>query len=225
MLKTEEKELPDMAENGGFVDLSGLGLEILKEVNNLRVCRAKRPQAGSFGDDLFQVIASGGKVLRDFNTQSEAETWAAETKDFTFDIRVIALDETEYYTIDGADKPFIKAIYGVYMYDKNVQTHCCEFTPSYWLIHVEDRIVFTDRCADDDDRREKLDAKYNYDYLKDDSSCYMHCHDVDALGEKLKGEKWRYHVHGDTEVSLGDAPYDKQIESLLEHFRGNLVVG
>ena len=40
-----------------------------------------------------------------------------------------------------------------------------------------------------------------------------------------KGEKWRYHVHGDTEVSLGDAPYDKQIESLLEHFRGNLVVG
>jgi hypothetical protein len=223
-MEKAEKELPDTAEDGGFADLSGLGLEILKEVNNLRVCRSERPQAGSFYDDLFQVIAPGGKVLRDFNNQAEAEVWAAETKDWTFDIRVISLDETEYYAIDEADRPFIKAMRGVYMYDKNQQTHCCELTPSYWLIHVEDQVIFTDKCPDyDDEKRDELEQKYANS--TDTNGIYMHCHDVDALEEKLKGEKWRYRVHGDTEVSLGDVPYDDQIESLLEYFRGNLVVG
>ena len=92
------------------------------------------------------------------------------------DAYAVALNETEYYNIDAADRRFIERIDGVYVFDRNEHTHCCELTPSYFLIYAYTCIVFT---ADADDAaRDDLQDKYAYQPSDD---IYMHCHTVDRL--------------------------------------------
>ncbi len=45
----------------------------------------------------------------------------------------IGIDETEHWNIPPELKPYIARIYGVYAFDRNTYTHCCELTPSHWL--------------------------------------------------------------------------------------------
>ena len=49
----------------------------------------------------------------------------------------IGIDETAHWRIPSELKPYVARIYGVYSFDRNEHTHCCEFTPSYWLECVD----------------------------------------------------------------------------------------
>jgi hypothetical protein len=131
------------------------------------------------------------------------------------DARVIARDETDNYHILDGHRKYIKAILGVYLYDKNEITHCCEFTPSYYLRHVYDTVVLTDAGAElSEAGKDEIFERYENCGGED---IYVHCSGIDAM-EKNKA---RYHVHGETGVSFEDTSYDEQMESLLDHFRGN----
>jgi len=59
------------------------------------------------------------------------------------DIYAVNLDFTDDFAIDPADRPYIENIRAIFMFDRNQRTHCCELTPSYYLIHLYDEIYWT----------------------------------------------------------------------------------
>jgi len=130
------------------------------------------------------------------------------------DAHVLALNETHHYFIDPADIPFIARIDGIYLFDRNRHTHCCEWTPSYWLIHLYDRLLLTEAGeALDDGTREELYEKYE-NCGGEDSSCYVHCHTVEQLIEEAK--PFDHYHYGSPEVDLNDVEYDDQMEAIRE---------
>lgn len=133
------------------------------------------------------------------------------------DAYAVALDETANYAIEEADQPYIEKIVGVYLLDRNQRTHCCELTPSYWLIWLYDQVVLTEAGQKLDDLA--VDALYQkYEYCGGED-IYVHCHSIDALIER--NEKWTVYHYGDPEVDEDDVDYDDQMEGIREHLCGN----
>jgi hypothetical protein len=152
-------------------------------------------------------------------------TMNAETDIHTLpiDAHVVAIDATEFYEIDKADRPFIAAIRNVYLYDKNSLTHICSLTPSYWLVHLYDQVIFNKKGNKlSDDRKNEIYEKYEFCGNDDD---YFDCGRIDAIEDAgLAGKRFVHHYHGATGVSYEDTPYDEQIDSLREHFSGNTPI-
>lgn len=118
-----------------------------------------------------------------------------------------AIDETAHYTIEEEDKPFIERIVGVYFFDRNEYTHCCEVTPSHYLRYLSDSV----RCKDDtpDDVRERIYELYEHCGGED---CYMHVSSVDRIPEKFK------HHYGEPQDADAE---DRGEGEVREHFQGN----
>ena len=141
-----------------------------------------------------------------------------DTNTLPIDAVVIARDETLHYAIRPNHRKHISAIRGVYLFNRNEITHCCEITPSYHLIHLYDEVILTDAdCADD--IREKLCEQYE---TCGGENIYVHCHEIDAKIEANKPNT--VHIHGETGIPYDDSDYDEQIEGLREHFCGNHVL-
>ena len=98
------------------------------------------------------------------------------------DWQAVKLDVTKLYNIEEKDKPFIKSINDVFMYDKNTHTFCCEATPSYFLIHLYTFVEFNEEDllgpANKVVERDGIEQRYCYEHTDD---CYMHAHEVDNL--------------------------------------------
>ena len=127
------------------------------------------------------------------------------------DAYVIALDETRY--VDECDRPFIRQARGVYLFDRNQHTYCCEMTPSYYLIHLYDEILLTEEgeALDDPDRLYET-----YECCNGDDR-YAHCRDIDAIIER--DEPFTVYHYGDTDADAdADAEYDEQLDALRENF-------
>jgi hypothetical protein len=141
-----------------------------------------------------------------------------ETEERTpIDAYVVALDETANYEIDKADRPFIREIRGVYLFDRNQRTHCCELTPSYLLIHLYDEVIPSEAGYALDDRAvERLYERYECEGGDDR---YVHCHTVEGI--IAKADRFGVHHYGDTEVDQQDVDHDEQMEALREHFNCN----
>lgn len=134
------------------------------------------------------------------------------------DAHIIAIDETEYYNIAPEHRQHISQIRGVYLFDTNQVTHCCELTPSYYLIHLYNEVIFTDGDDLDDGTRDEIEQNYAHEGSDD---IYVHCHTVDGMIETAK--RFTHHHYGHTGVSLDDSDYDEQIEGLREHFCCNVA--
>lgn len=134
------------------------------------------------------------------------------------DARVIAIDETEHYTFPVEDRPYIKKILAVYLYDANERTHCCELTPSHFLRYLYHVVRLTEAGENlSDERREDFYTDYEVSNFNED--VYMHCATLEQLAEA--GTPEDYHNYGATGVSYEDSDYDDQIEGLVEHLNGN----
>jgi hypothetical protein len=133
------------------------------------------------------------------------------------DAYVVAFDETGNYRIQDKHRPLIESIQGVYLFNKNEVTHCCELTPSYFLIHLYDVVVLGVEVSDE--LMEELSEEYEQCGGED---IYVHCHTIDA---KIKAAQpgWVHH-YGATEVSYDESDYNEQMEGLREHFCGNHVL-
>jgi len=133
------------------------------------------------------------------------------------DAHVIALDETDHYNIAPADQPHIAKIRGVYLFDINQQTCCCEMTPSYYLIHLYDQVILTDDGKSlNESAKDEIDQRYA---SEGGNNIYVHCHTIDALIETTE----HYH-YGATGVDYDKSDYDEQMEGLQEYFYCNSVL-
>lgn len=148
------------------------------------------------------------------------------SRPIAIDARVVALNATANYMIDQDDQPFIERIDDVFLYDRNERTHCCEWTPSYYLIHLYTSIVFRIDDRLDEATEERL--KQRYADLPTDN-CYVHCHQIDAIEAKAK--PFQYHTHGDpgfakshAEFGNEEAWHDAVMEALREHFCANCPI-
>jgi hypothetical protein len=148
---------------------------------------------------------------------------ATETRRM-IDAVAIALDETEYYQIDPEDAPYIRRILGGYVFDRNLHTHCCELTPSYFLIFLFTSVELTDAgLALDDDARGEIYDKYEYEGGDD---CYMHVHTVDAI--IAKAEPYTVCEYGDVtghqledDIADVDERHDAELEAIHEDLCAN----
>ena len=145
----------------------------------------------------------------------------------TIDARVIALNRTHNYVLDVKHQAQIARIEEVYLYDKNQHTHCCEFTPSYYLIHLYTRVIFTAVGEQiNDHEQDEIFQAYEHE---DTDNFYIHVHEIDGLQAKAK--PFTYHTHGDPE--FGDAEdefeseeayHDAVMDALREHFQANCPI-
>ena len=132
-------------------------------------------------------------------------------RNLPIDAYLVSFSEIDHYAIKEEDRPYIQDIRGVYLFDHNQRTFCCEMTPSYWLIHLYDEVVFALNVSDED--QERLDEEYGHCGGDD---IYVHCHEVDALIAAPR--PYTAHHYGGTGVGYDDSDYDEQIEGLQEHF-------
>ena len=134
------------------------------------------------------------------------------------DAYVVAFSQIWDYAIKEEDQPHIQDIRGVYLFDRNQRTFCCEMTPSYWLIHLYDEVILTPE-ADEALNESEKDAIYQeYEYCGGDD-IYVHCHTIDGMISHSKPNA--VHHYGGTNVSFNDSDYDEQMEGLREHFSCN----
>ena len=146
---------------------------------------------------------------------------ATETNRREIDAYAVALDETEHYNIDPADAPYIQRIDGVYLFDRNEKTHCCELTASYYLIYLYASVVFTDDISDD--LRNKLDEKYAHEPSDD---IYVHCHTVDRI--VAAGKPYTVSHYGDVgpddladDLQETDVRHNLEMEAIREDMCAN----
>lgn len=55
-------------------------------------------------------------------------------------LKVLKINETSNWFFPEKFKPYIEAIYGVYIFDPNWKVNCCELTPSFELHFIESQV-------------------------------------------------------------------------------------
>jgi hypothetical protein len=115
------------------------------------------------------------------------------------DAYAVALDETEFYDIDPDDTPYIERIISVYLFDRNEIIRCCELTPSYYLIHLYDFIVFTADNINGDIQR-LLDEKYMQEASGDRT---VRCKEIDRIIDADREDQISYY---------GDYTYEQSFD-------------
>lgn len=69
---------------------------------------------------------------------------------------IVAIDETRYWDTRLANKA--GKIYGIWIYDSKVVTHCCSFSGSYWLEPID--VIAVNDCGED--TRDEINQQFNY---------------------------------------------------------------
>jgi RimJ/RimL family protein N-acetyltransferase len=191
-------------------------VENLREQLNLRNQLAEIHESDA-DDNLIDDVRH--KLMA---AESELEEWEADLERSPIDAHVSALDETGHWNIDAEHAPYIKAIRGVYLFDRNERTHCCEITPSHYLIHLYDQVIFTDAGEELDDYA-KDDIYQTYEYTGQSEDIYVHCRTVDRMIAKATkpGLNFDHYHDGTVNAPYADTKHAEQMEALREHFCGN----
>ena len=131
------------------------------------------------------------------------------------DAVLIALNETENYLVDEIDKPFIEGIHDVFLFDRNRRTdYSGSKVPSYWLIHIANRLVLSDLGeALTDKAKDELYQKY--ECYPDNPDIYVCCYIIDGLLDHIPN-----YLHGETGVSYEEKSYEEQMQTLKEEALG-----
>ncbi len=147
-------------------------------------------------------------------------TTTAEPETIPIDAWCVALVETDHYYIKPEDAPHILEIRAVYLFDRNLHVHCCEFTPSYHLIHLYDQVITADGTPDE--LRERLDSDYAYCGGEDR---YVHCRSINRLIANGDGPA-ACHLgkpvcRSGKPIPPDEMDYDEIMEDLRETYCGN----
>lgn len=123
---------------------------------------------------------------------------------------IVAIDETYYWHDAIVEKA--GRLYGIYLYDANRHTYCCELTPSYELHFIES---VTTKHIDE----------ATYDMVmegdrQNDSVVYYHCSTIDKVAAALK-EALTKHDDEYEEVDDTGKVWDGLLDDMLEMLRGN----
>jgi len=118
---------------------------------------------------------------------------------------LVALEETQYWNPEIIQKT--GRIFTAYAYTPDEATHCCEITPSYYLIPVD---FFTEKEIDDEFQGELLG-----DWRAATEPCYVHCSSIDRMPEKIDGFLVKHEDANDFEDE----------EEAIDYFGGNSFLG
>jgi hypothetical protein len=121
----------------------------------------------------------------------------------------IQFDETRYYNIGPKDKPYIKRIFCVYVFNRHEATHLAEITPSYFLMYVNSWIDYKKNMDKHEEIRDEIEERFLYSAENEDT--YMHCSSVDAYCKK----------HPKNCRKLGGPERFESLEDAREHVQGN----
>lgn len=94
---------------------------------------------------------------------------------------LVKIDETKYFDCLPHD---IGRIFTVYMYNPDEQTHCCEITPSYYLIPVDCYAERTHLLSDEPEKERVYDILENS--MNGFEGIYRHCSSIDQIGDEFK---------------------------------------
>ena len=86
-------------------------------------------------------------------------------------LRIVKFDVTHFWNEEFRNEYNTGGITDYCLYDANEITHCCEITPSYWIIPVHTE---TENFISDDGFSELL-------INNDHDPLYVHCSDVEKL--------------------------------------------
>lgn len=144
---------------------------------------AKCPDCGARGEAGFTPET----FMKIRNTLNEC-AWRcphcnSEQVELLVDLWEVEFDETEFWTIDEADKPFIAKIVGTYLFDRNERTFLCSSTPAYWLQCVGQYVRLVEGLDPEanDYQGEHIRDKYENQASMKDADGYYECRDVDNL--------------------------------------------
>jgi hypothetical protein len=144
---------------------------------------------------------------------------ATETE-VPIDAYAVALNETDNYFIDEQDQRYVREIRGVYLFDRNRQTHCCEFTPSYFLIHLYDQVIPADDTPDE--IVDRLDSAYGHCGGEDK---YVHVWQIENIimaNKPFAVAHLGKPVYRNGEpIRSGELEYDEIMEDLREAYCGD----
>ena len=133
----------------------------------------------------------------------------------------IRINETEYFK-DWLEKyTYGGKIYGVYIYDANEHTYCCEVTPSYCLYPVGyalewDSMDLEEMAAKSGISTDELEEIEN---TIDENVTYIHCGSIDRLPDTDKVLQCDYSLESNS--SDWDETYRYLLDKTEEHYRGN----
>lgn len=141
-----------------------------------------------------------------------------EDKKIVPNFEIVKFEETEFYDATELTRLGIKKVYGIYLYDKNQVTFCCELTPSYCLYYV-------DFCYDNSSDLTDVQCEEAYDWLVEANSGneeveYFHCSDIDVFPKEDRRE-WnpedkKYEFTKETEDE-----YNKLRDDMISEYRMN----
>jgi hypothetical protein len=109
----------------------------------------------------------------------------------------VGFDQTADWNLAPEDKPWIKEIRAVYLFDRNTVTYCCEVTPSYYMRFCYHAFVFIDGTPDEVCSR--IQEQYGTEPQDD---CYMHHAGVDRFIDDHP--EWVHHTSPELPESLSE---------------------
>jgi hypothetical protein len=110
------------------------------------------------------------------------------------DLWVVALDETETWTIPAKYRGKLLGVQGIYVFDKAQQIHIADTSGSYELWFVMPREVVAKAVSADEGLADEINSFVlgNYDYSE--PVTYSYCREIDALLRRYAegGAKHKY---------------------------------
>ncbi len=127
-------------------------------------------------------------------------------------LKLVKIDVTHHWNEDFLRQIKAGKVFDYCLYDSSQATHCCEFTPSYWLVPVYSE---TEHYLDDA-QHEEFSYHNNLEGLE---PFYMHCHDVENLEhiDDFSSSDFEY------EKSEDEKEYSEQFEEAEDCLRCNPV--
>jgi hypothetical protein len=131
----------------------------------------------------------------------------------------VRINETEHFKDWSEKYTFGGKIYGVYIYDANEQTYCCEMTPSYCLYPIGytlewDVMDLEEMAANSGISTDDLEDVEN---MADKNVTYIHCGSIDRLPDTDKVLQVDYALYPDE----WDETYRYLLDKAQEDYRGN----
>jgi hypothetical protein len=140
-----------------------------------------------------------------------------EEKQVAPDYHVIAIKQNlDHWNIPDILR-YIDRIEGVWLFDRNSQTHMCELTPSYILHPVETRAILRYEFRDNDAIRDEVDSVIHT--ARDTETEAHHCLVIDRWLEDGNHDFKRL-----THVMEEDETKEEFCERVLEHCQCNSQV-
>jgi hypothetical protein len=100
------------------------------------------------------------------------------------DFRYIAIDETRHWMDENLIKKCGGKIFGIYVFDANSRTYCCELTPSYELNFLRSEPL---TLPEDDEERERVCEMVSDADRDTEPVAYYHCRTIDVESCKKCG--------------------------------------